>query len=75
MIAQECGRNSIRLGQINCASSARLGLRDPQGPAGSLQLPVWRKLRCRMIMVDNLAKAQDIWERPRKNTGGFEKIA
>ena len=33
------------------------------------------KLRCRMIMVDKLAKAQDIWERLRKNPGGFEKIA
>ena len=28
-----------------------------------------------MIMVDKLAKAQDIWERLRKNPGGFEKIA
>jgi len=28
-----------------------------------------------MIMVDNLAKVQDIWERLRKNPGGFEKIA
>ncbi len=33
------------------------------------------KLRCRMIMVDKLAKAQDIWERLRRNPGGFEKIA
>jgi parvulin-like peptidyl-prolyl isomerase len=33
------------------------------------------KLRCRMIMVDKLAKAQDIWEQLRKNPGGFEKIA
>ena len=33
------------------------------------------KLRCRMIMVDKLAKAQDIWERLKKNPGGFEKIA
>src|SRR4051812_17662088 len=33
------------------------------------------KLRCRMIMVDKLAKAQDIWERLRKNPAGFEKIA
>ncbi|MGO9814171.1 MAG: peptidylprolyl isomerase [Isosphaeraceae bacterium] len=33
------------------------------------------KLRCRMIMVDKLAKAQDIWDRLRKNPGGFEKIA
>jgi hypothetical protein len=33
------------------------------------------RLRCRMIMVDKLAKAQDIWERLRKNPAGFEKIA
>jgi foldase protein PrsA len=33
------------------------------------------KLRCRMIMVDKLAKAQDVWERLHKNPGGFEKIA
>jgi foldase protein PrsA len=33
------------------------------------------KLRCRMIMVDKLAKAQDIWERLRKNPAGFEKLA
>ncbi|MDG3003413.1 peptidylprolyl isomerase [Paludisphaera mucosa] len=33
------------------------------------------KLRCRLIMVDKLAKAQDIWEALRKNPGGFEKMA
>lgn len=33
------------------------------------------KIRCRMIMVDKLAKAQDVWERLRKNPAGFEKIA
>ena len=33
------------------------------------------KLRCRMIMVDKLPKAQDIWERLHKNPAGFEKIA
>lgn len=33
------------------------------------------KLRCRMIMVDKLGKAQDVWERLRKNPGGFEKMA
>jgi foldase protein PrsA len=33
------------------------------------------KLRCRMIMVDKLSKAQDIWEQLRKNPGGFEKMA
>jgi parvulin-like peptidyl-prolyl isomerase len=33
------------------------------------------KLRCRMIMVDKQSKAMDIWERLKKNPGGFEKIA
>ncbi|QEH37589.1 Foldase protein PrsA precursor [Aquisphaera giovannonii] len=33
------------------------------------------KLRCRMIMVDKLGKAQAIWEELRKNPAGFEKIA
>jgi len=33
------------------------------------------KLRCRMIMVDKLSKAQSIWEALRKNPAGFEKIA
>ncbi|MDR3618671.1 MAG: peptidylprolyl isomerase [Paludisphaera borealis] len=33
------------------------------------------KLRCRIIMVDKITKAQDIWEALRKNPGGFEKIA
>ncbi|WP_165244915.1 peptidylprolyl isomerase [Paludisphaera soli] len=33
------------------------------------------KLRCRLIMVDKLSKAQDIWEELRKNPAGFEKMA
>lgn len=33
------------------------------------------KLRCRLIMVDKLSKAQDIWEALRKNPAGFEKLA
>jgi len=33
------------------------------------------KLRCRIIMVDKLTKAQDIWEALRKNPAGFEKMA
>jgi foldase protein PrsA len=33
------------------------------------------KLRCRMIMVDKLQTAQEIWEDLRKNPGGFEKLA
>lgn len=33
------------------------------------------KLRCRMIMVDKVQKAKDLWEELRKNPGGFEKLA
>jgi parvulin-like peptidyl-prolyl isomerase len=33
------------------------------------------KLRCRIIMVDKITKAQDIWEALRKNPAGFEKMA
>ena len=33
------------------------------------------KLRCRMIMVDKLRVAQEIWQELKANPGGFEKIA
>jgi foldase protein PrsA len=33
------------------------------------------KLRCRIIMVDKLRTAQEIWEMLRKNPAGFEKMA
>lgn len=33
------------------------------------------KLRCRMIMVNSLRAAQEVWAEVRKNPGGFEKIA
>jgi foldase protein PrsA len=33
------------------------------------------KLRCRIIMVDKLRTAQEIWEQLRKNPAGFEKLA
>jgi foldase protein PrsA len=33
------------------------------------------KLRCRLIMVDKLPKANEIWEKLRANPGGFEKLA
>src|SRR5262249_36674448 len=33
------------------------------------------KLRCRIIMVDKLRAAQEIWDELRKNPGGFEKLA
>lgn len=33
------------------------------------------KIRCRLIMVDTLGKAQAVWEEVKKNPGGFEKVA
>ena len=33
------------------------------------------KLRCRIIMVNKLRTAQEIWEELKKNPGGFEKLA
>ncbi len=33
------------------------------------------RLRCRIIMTDQLRKANEIWEELRKNPGGFERIA
>ncbi len=33
------------------------------------------KLRCRMIMVDKVQTAKEIWDELQKNPGGFEKIA
>lgn len=33
------------------------------------------KLRCRMIMIDKVQKAKDIWEALRKNPAAFEKLA
>ncbi|HMB08032.1 MAG TPA: peptidylprolyl isomerase [Isosphaeraceae bacterium] len=33
------------------------------------------KLRCRIIMVDKLRTAQEIWDELRRNPGGFERLA
>src|SRR4029077_12911167 len=33
------------------------------------------KLRCRMIMVDKLRDAQQVWEELKRNPAGFEKLA
>jgi foldase protein PrsA len=33
------------------------------------------RMRCRIIMTDNISKAKEIWEQLRKNPAGFEKIA
>jgi parvulin-like peptidyl-prolyl isomerase len=41
----------------------------------SFEAQYGEKLRCRMIMVDKLQSAKEIWEELRKNPGGFEKTA
>ena len=41
----------------------------------SFEAQYGEKLRCRMIMVDKLQTAKEIWEELRKNPGGFEKLA
>jgi foldase protein PrsA len=41
----------------------------------SFEAQYGEKLRCRIIMVDKLRTAQEIWEELRKNPGGFEKLA
>ncbi len=33
------------------------------------------KIRCRIIMVNSIRAAQEIWEELKKNPGGFEKLA
>jgi foldase protein PrsA len=41
----------------------------------SFEAQYGEKLRCRIIMVDKLRTAQEIWEELKKNPGGFEKLA
>ncbi len=41
----------------------------------SFEAQYGEKLRVRIIMVDKLRTAQEIWETLRKNPGGFEKLA
>jgi foldase protein PrsA len=41
----------------------------------SFEAQYGEKLRVRIIMVDKLRTAQDVWEEVRKNPGGFEKLA
>ncbi|MBV8605918.1 MAG: peptidylprolyl isomerase [Singulisphaera sp.] len=47
----------------------------PQDLKNAFEAQYGDKLRCRLIMVDNLQKAREIWEELRKNPGGFEKLA
>jgi foldase protein PrsA len=41
----------------------------------SFEAQYGEKLRVRIIMVDKLRSAQEIWEELKKNPGGFEKLA
>ncbi len=41
----------------------------------SFEAQYGEKLRVRIIMVDKLRAAQEIWDEVRKNPGGFEKLA
>ena len=47
----------------------------PQDLKNAFDAQYGDKLRCRIIMVDTLPKAREIWEELRKNPGGFEKLA
>jgi foldase protein PrsA len=43
--------------------------------AESFESQYGAKIRCRIIMVDKLRTAQEIWEELKKNPAGFEKLA
>ncbi|GAC1469652.1 MAG: hypothetical protein NVSMB9_13690 [Isosphaeraceae bacterium] len=47
----------------------------PQDIKDSFEAQYGDKLRCRMIMVDKVQTAKEIWEEIRKNPPGFEKLA
>jgi foldase protein PrsA len=47
----------------------------PKDMQNSFEAQYGEKLRVRIIMVDKLRSAQDIWEELKKNPGGFEKLA
>ena len=48
---------------------------EPDDLKKSFEAQYGDKLRCRMIMVDKLQAAKEIWEALQKNPGGFEKLA
>ena len=47
----------------------------PQDMKDAFEAQYGEKLRCRMIMVDKIQTAKEIWEELRKNPAGFEKLA
>jgi foldase protein PrsA len=55
-------------------SASRVQITD-KDMRDSFEAQYGEKLRCRIIMVDKLRTAQEIWEELRKNPAGFEKLA
>jgi parvulin-like peptidyl-prolyl isomerase len=47
----------------------------PKDMKDSFEAQYGDKLKCRIIMVDKLLKAQTIWDKLRQNPAGFEKLA
>ena len=47
----------------------------PDDLKNSFEAQYGDKLRCRMIMVDKVQTAKELWDEIRKNPGGFEKLA
>jgi foldase protein PrsA len=47
----------------------------PEDQKNAFEAQYGEKLHCRMIMVDKLMTAKEIWDELRKNPGGFEKLA
>jgi foldase protein PrsA len=47
----------------------------PKDEQNSFEAQYGEKLRVRIIMVDKLRTAQEIWEELKKNPGGFERLA
>jgi foldase protein PrsA len=55
-------------------SASRVQITD-KDMRDSFEAQYGEKLRCRIIMVDKLRTAQEVWEELRKNPAGFEKLA
>lgn len=47
----------------------------PKDIQDALEAQFGEKLHCRVIMVDNIRKAQEVWSEVKKNPGGFERLA
>ena len=47
----------------------------PKDLQEGLEAQFGEKLHCRVIMVDSIRKAQELWSEIKKNPGGFERLA